>query len=230
MKLRLEDKRKAIELRIQGKTYSEIRAIIPNLPKSTLSGWVRNIKLTREQKARLDRHLQEVTYNARVKSAWTKKKKKQERIQKIFEEAEKEYSSLSKNPFFLIGLVLYWGEGSKKNGQFMFSNSDPAAIKAMMRWLMEICKIPKENIKIRIFIHKIYAHENCEKFWSKITGIPVMNFQKTIYKPTLHKLKKNLDYKGCVQLRVLKTAFFWRVIGWMRALVKDFQFDKAPVV
>ncbi len=66
----------------------------------------------------------------------------------------------------------------------------------------------KERVKFRIFIHKNYAHENCEKFWSKISGIPVSNFEKTIYKPTPHKLKKNLEYKGCVQIRVLRTEFF----------------------
>lgn len=223
MKLRLEDKRKAIELRIQGKTFSEIRAVIPNLPKSTISGWLGKVKLSKEQKARLERHLQEVTYNARVRSAWTKKRKKQERIRKILEEAGKEYCSLSKNPFFLIGLVFYWAEGGKKTEYFQFSNSDPAAVKAMMRWLTEICKIPKEKIKFRVFIHKIYAHENCEEFWSKITDIPVENFEKTIYKPTPHKLKKNLDYKGCVQIRVLKTDFFWRVIGWIQQLARVFQ-------
>ena len=230
MKLRLEDKRKAIELRIQGKTFHEIRSNIPNLAKSTLSGWLRNVKLTKEQQERLRKNIEKVTYNARVKAAWTKKKEKQKRIKKILEEAGKEYSLLSKNPLFLVGLVLYWAEGGRKSEVFQFTNSDPSAVKAMLRWLNKICKIPKEKINFRIYIHKIYAYENCEAFWSKITGIPISNFQKTIYKPTPHKIKKNLGYKGRVQIRVFKIDLFWKVMGWIQKLIEEFHFKSAPVV
>lgn len=128
-----------------------------------------------------------------------------------------------------MGLVLYWAEGGKKTEYFQFSNSDPAAVKAAMRWLIKICEIPKEEIKFRVFIHKIYAHEDCEKFWSEIADIPVENFEKTIYKPTPHKLKKNLNYKGCVQIRVLKSELFWKVTCWVQELIKEFGLDWAPV-
>jgi NCAIR mutase (PurE)-related protein len=82
-KLRLEDKRKAIELRLQGKSYKEIMNVIPNLSKSTLFGWVKNLKLTPEQEEKLRARIGKITYNARVKAVWMKKKKKQENIQKI---------------------------------------------------------------------------------------------------------------------------------------------------
>lgn len=221
MKIRLEEKKRAIELRIQGKTYREILSLIPNLSKSTLSGWLRNVKLTNEQEEKLRKNIERITYNAKVKSAWLKREEKLKRIERIFEEAEREYSLLSKNPLFLIGVILYWAEGSKKSEIFQFSNSDPDAIKAMIKWLTEICKIPKEEIKIRVYIHKVYAHEKCEEFWSQITGIPLSRFYKTIYKPTPHKLKKNPNYKGCVQIRVLKTEFFWKVMGWIEKLKKN---------
>jgi len=223
MKLRLEDKRKAIELRIRGKTYKEIRAIIPNLPKSTLSGWLRNVRLTKEQGARLKKHLQEITYNARIKTAWTKKKKKQERIQKIFEEAKKEYPLLSKNPFFLIGLTLYWAEGSKSSECVQFSNSDPRLIKIMMKWFRKICKIPEEKIKTHIYIHRVYRKENCEKFWSKVTNIPLSRFGKTTLKPTPHKIKKNLDYKGVCRIDISDVNLLRKIIGWQQALYEIFE-------
>ncbi len=225
MKLRLEDKNKAIRLRISGKSYSEIMSAIPNLSKSTLSGWLKNIKFTPDQKTQLDKHLEEISCNARVRTAWRKREEREKRIKEIFKNAEKEFPELLKNPFFLIGLVLYWAEGNRNKEIFQFTNSDPNAIKVMMRWLTKICGISKEKIKIRIYIHKIYAHENCEYFWSQITGIPVFNFQKTIYKPTPHKIKRNPDYKGCVQLRISKSAFFWKVIGWLNNLIKEYQIN-----
>lgn len=225
MKMRLKDKKRAVGLRLQGKTYSEIITTIPNLSKSTLSGWVKNINFTLEQKQNLEKHIEEVTHSAREKSAWVKREKREKRIQKIIEKSAKEYFILSKNPFFLVCLSLYWAEGNKKTEHFQFTNSDPCAIKAIMRWLIEICGIPKDEIKFRLYMHKIYAHENCEKFWAEITGIPISNFQKTIFKPTPHKIKKNINYKGCVQLRVLKSAFYWRVMGWIQKLIKEYRLN-----
>jgi hypothetical protein len=222
MKLRLEDKKRAIELRIQGKSYGEIMTIVPNLSKSTLSGWMKHVKLTPEQEKNLKRNIEKITSNARLKVAWKKKFEREKKTQEIIAKARKELPSLVKKPLFLTGLALYWAEGTKKSSYFRFTNSDPQIIKIIMRWLEEICQIQKKKIRIRIYIHKIYAHENCEKFWSKITGIPANRFLKTIYKPTPHKIKKNQEYKGCVQVNVSGVDFFRKLRGWINGLDKMF--------
>ena len=223
MKLRIEDKRKSIELRIQGKSYREIMTEIPNLSKSTLSGWVRYVKLTPEQEERLRRNIGKITYNARVKAAWTKKKEKQERIKKTIEEAKRELPYLLKNRLFLIGLSLYWAEGSKKSREsIQFSNSDPQLIKIMMRWFKEVCKISEEKIRIHIYIHKVYRNENCEKFWSNVTGVPILKFGKTTYKPTPHKIKKNLDYKGVCRIDTNNVNLFRKIMEWQQGISEIF--------
>jgi len=222
MKLRLEDKRKAIELRIQGKSFREIRSIIPNLSKSTLSGWLKNVKLTPEQEKRLRKNIKKITYNARVKSAWTRKQKRIAQIKYITKQARKELPSLLKNPLFLIGLSLYWAEGSKSSESVQFTNSDPRLIKIMMRWFKEVCKIPEEKLRIHIYIHKVYRNENCEKFWSKVTGVSVSKFGKTTYKPTPHKVKKNLDYKGVCRIDISNVNLFRRIMGWQQGVSKIF--------
>lgn len=221
--MRLKDKNKAIQLRIKGKTYREILSTIPNLSKSTLSGWLKNLKLTKEEEKKLQNNIEKITNNARIKSAYTKKEQRVEKINNIFKLAANEYRQLSKNKLFLLGLTLYWAEGNKKTQQFQFTNSDPHAIKAMMLWLTKIHKIPKEKIKIRLYTHKLYANENCEEFWSQTTSIPITQFQKTIYKKTIHKIKKNPNYKGCIQLRILKSEFYWKTMGWLEAMVKDYK-------
>jgi len=188
--MRLKDKKRAIDLRLKGKTYNEIRASIPNLSKSTISGWLKNIKFSLDQGQNLEKHIKEVKNIAREKSNLKRNEKRRIRIQEILENAKEEYLLLSKNPFFLICLSLYWAEGNKKTEHFQFTNSDPCAIKAIMRWLRKICKISEDEIKIRLYTHKIFLNENYEKFWSEITAIPISNFQKTIYKDTPHKSKK----------------------------------------
>ncbi|XOB41302.1 MAG: hypothetical protein ACKKMW_01045 [Candidatus Nealsonbacteria bacterium] len=220
MKIRLKDKKRAIKLRIQGKSYREIINIIPNLSKSTLSGWLRNVRLTQEQEEKLKRNIETITCNARMKSAWTRRKKRILQIKIITENARKESSLFFKNPLFLIGTALYWAEGSKAHEYVQFSNSDPRLIKIMMEWFREICKVPEVKFKIHIYIHKIYRNENCEKFWSKITKIPVERFGKTTYKPTFYKIKKNSDYKGVCRIDIGDVNLFRRIMGWQQGILE----------
>ena len=48
---------------------------------------------------------------------------------------------------------------------------------------------------------------------SKITGVPVSRFGKTTYKPTPHKIKKNLDYKGVCRIDINNVNLFRRIMG-----------------
>jgi len=222
MQLRLKDKKRAINLRIQGKSYKEIMDVIPNLSKSTLSGWIKHVKLTQEQEERLENNIKKIVYTARLKAAWTKKKKKKKEIEKSLLEAKKELPNLLKNPLFLIGVSLYWAEGSKTQERIQFANSDPRLITLMMKWFKEICETPKEKIKVHIYIHKIYKNENCEYFWSKITNIPIKKFGKTTYKPTPHKIKKNIDYKGVCRIEINNVNLFRRIMGWQQGISEIF--------
>jgi len=220
MKLRLEDKNIAINLRIQGKSYGEIRSIIPNLSKSTLSNWLSNLNLTPKQQKRLKVNIEKISYSARAKSAWIRRQKNLERTKVIFEEAQKELPSLMRSPLFLIGLSLYWAEGSKTTNCVQFSNSDSRLVKIMIRWFKEVCNVPEEKLKIHIYIHEIYKHENCERFWSKITGVPVLKFGKTTYKPTPHTIKKNFSYKGVCRIDIGSINLLKRIFGWQQGIAK----------
>ena len=218
MKLRLEAKRKAIELRRNGLVYSEIRKIIPNLSKGTLSGWLKNIELSPDQRKIILEKVKNGRGRSRIEGAWANKKKAIDRINKIQANAEKEYNKYKKNHLFYIFLCLYWAEGAKKSRCFQFMNSDPLMIRLVLKCLREMFKTPEEEIKIRLFIHKVYAEENCEKYWSKIAEIPVESFKRTVYKSTVHSIKKNLNYKGCCRIELTGSEFYWKVEKWIKML------------
>lgn len=222
MKIRLEDKRKAIELRQLGYSYNEIVEKIPNLSKSTLSCWLRTIELTDAQKNRILQKIEEASISARIKGSWANKEKAIKRIECLQKEAESEYKELLKNPLFTSGLSLYWAEGSKKSKRFQFINSDPSMIKFMMGWLRNIFCIKDEEITIRLYLHRIYENEDCELFWEKITNIPKTKFLKTIYKPTVHNVKKNLEYKGCCRIEIKGSKLFWKICKWQEMLARNF--------
>jgi hypothetical protein len=210
--MKLKEKIKAIHLRKLGKSYSEIRRQL-NVSKSTLSLWLRDIKLKPEQERRIYIELRQK--NA-YRLAKFNQKKRIEITKKIIGKAKKEAFLYSKNPLFLSGLMLYWAEGDKSEQAEVvkFTNSDPEMIKFMMRWFREICNVPEGKFRIGLHIHKLFCRKNIEKYWSKLTNIPLNQFHKTQVKPTSLKHRKNKLYNGTCAIRVQNRNLFRRIKGW----------------
>ncbi len=226
MKLRIEDRQKAIDLRRQGLTYNEIRQRIPKLSKGTLSGWLKNVELSDVQKNRILENVETTRHAGQIKGAWANRIKAQKRIEQINVLAIAEFKDLAKDPRFIAGLSLYWAEGAKTSGSFQFINSDPEMIKIMMSWLREVCNLSREEIGVRVYVHKVYSDEKPEEFWSKIVGVPVTDFKRTVYKPTPWTIKRNPSYMGCCRIEVRGSVLFWKVIAWIKEMQR---FYFAPV-
>lgn len=217
MKLKVQEKAEAIRLRKLGHSYREILKRVP-VAKSSLSGWLRHLNLTPEQVVELEKRSKILQDKGRLKVALINRAKRIERERKVFNIAKIEFENYVNDTLFNIGVTMYWAEGSKKNPNFQFINSDPKVIKIMIMWIIKYLKIPRELIGIRLYIHRPYAHENCEEFWSKIIQIPVDKFKKTVYKPTPHSIKRNPHYKGCLRLEVSKIDNYRKVMVWQKLL------------
>ena len=219
---KLEIKTKAVSLRKRGKTYSEIQEALGPLPKGTLSGWLKTIELTETQKKRIQDKILNRSALGRQKGGWTNHQNRLTRISTIKTEARKEFASFSNNKLFLVGIALYSAEGSRKIERFQFMNSDPSLIKIMLKWIHRFGPASFKNIKARLYIHKIYAHEDHEKFWSSFLDIKPSQFQKTILKPTLHRVKKNPKYKGCLRIETSGSELYWKMMTWRELFYKKF--------
>jgi hypothetical protein len=146
-------KEKAINLRRNGLSYSQILEQVP-VARSTLSLWLRSVNLSKRSKQKL---------TARRLAALRRggEARRRQRIlstQKILNESIKEVGLISQRELWLIGTMLYWAEGTKEKDRHgsgvQFTNSDPQMIRLFLKWLSEICKIPKERIYFDIFIHE----------------------------------------------------------------------------
>ena len=168
--MKLKEKNKAIGLRKLGKSYGEIRKKV-KVSKSSLSLWLKDIKLSPEQEKRI---YVEIRQKNAYRLAKANQQKKIKTTKEIIEESKKEVHTLFKNPLFLSGLMLYWAEGDKAEKWEMvkFSNSDPMMIKLIMRWFREVCNVSENKFKLRIQIHEVSNIEEGIKFWSLNTGIP----------------------------------------------------------
>jgi len=218
--MKLEQKLEAIKLRRKGKSYKEILGRL-KVSKSTLSLWLRNVPLTPSQRHRIYITLKQ--QNA-YKLAKKKQAYKLELTKKIIDESINEFEQLKNNHLFIAGLMLYWAEGDKTEANEMvkFSNADTAMIKFMMKWFRQICQVPEKKFRIALHIHELHCRKDIEVYWSKITEIPLGQFNKTQVKPTTLKHRRNPLYNGTCSIRVYNKNLFRKIKGWKLGFQKKF--------
>ncbi len=213
-----EEKINAFRLRKSGRSYKEILKKI-KVSKSTLSVWLREIELTNDQKKRLLTKGERAQYEA----AKRKVAARIQRTEKIIESAIEEAYTFKNNPFFLVGVALYWAEGAKNRAESVkFANSDEKMIAFMMRWFREICRVPEKKFRIHIHIHTLHSRNNIVNYWSKITGIGREQFYKPYIKQTSLGQRKNILYSGTCSIVIHDKSLFRRIMGWKYGLQKIF--------
>lgn len=190
---RVVDRRKVIELRKSGKTYSEIRREL-GIPKSTLSNWLSKYPLTKEQLFSIEKAAKRNKDIAVERCRLTKQKKREKRLANVYNFQKKELLPLCLKEIYLVGLFLYWGEGSKSlKGAVSLSNTDPRVIKFYLFWLIKGLEIPIKKIKILVHLYEDMEKERELNYWSKELNIPRIQFSK----PYIKKSKRSdIDQKG----------------------------------
>jgi len=79
----------------------------------------------------------------------------------------------------MLGLGLYIGEGMKSTQITRFVNSNPAIVKIIIRWFVDVIGLRRENFTIRIHLYPDSNVRKSLQFWSETTNIPLSQFQKT---------------------------------------------------
>lgn len=216
-----ELKQKAINLRNQGKSYGEISKKL-KVAKSTLSYWLKSIKLKPEHLKRL--YTKQVEILSR--GPQSQKERRAKEVKNIIDLAKNDVKfPISDEIFKFFGVGLYWAEGSKGNS-IQITNSDPHFILFMVKWLEKIFNIKPENLKVSLNIYKQQDETKIRKFWSDLTGIPESNFGKSYVKPFSSGFKANNLYYGTARIYVPKSADIkYQMLGWLEALLQEFKTD-----
>lgn len=193
---RRKDKEKAIKLRLQGCSYSQIKEKL-GVSKSTLSGWLSDYPLSPERIKKLRDWNPRRIENFRN----TMRKKRETRLQKVYYKVKKDISKLSKRDTFIAGLFLYWGEGSKTfKCETALSNTDPAVLKFFIKW-MDLLGIPKDKLRVKLQLYSDMDIEEETFYWSKKLGMSIGSFKKPyIKKSKFSKItyKKDFSHGTCV--------------------------------
>ncbi len=221
--MKLDEKNEAIKLRREGYAIKTIAKEI-GVAKSSVSLWVRDIKLSIEQTNKLK--LSPFTSVAIERRRTSRLENELKKRQSAVLHAQNEIPSINNTDLWLMGVMLYWAEGGKTQRMVRFSNGDPQMIKIMIKFFKDICKVHDGKIRGYIHIHESLDYKAAEIYWSNISGIPLHKFFKTYRKPNKSSLnKKNSLPNGVMDIYVLDTALFYKISGWAAGI-----FEKADLL
>lgn len=178
--------------------------------KASASNWCRDIELSKEQKEALNKIKHRGSYIGRMKGAEVNRQKKLSSIKKSQEEAEKELSTVSKKELLILGVGLFWGEGSKSGSRFVFINSDPTMVRVMYIILLRVVGISKDRFSATVQINEIHRPriDIVLNFWSSLLNLPLSQFGRPYFVKVKPKKKyENHDnYYGILRLKVRRGA------------------------
>ncbi len=175
---RFKDHQKALDLRKQGNSYSQIKKIL-GVSKSTLSGWLKEYPLSKQR----IRELRDWNEQRIERFRGTMRRKKETRLNIFYHEQKKIILPLSNREIFIAGLFLYWGEGGKSLAtQLTISNTNPALIKFFIRWLTKNLSVPKNKLRIKLHLYSDMNINKEVEFWSQNLSIPKNQFKKSYIK------------------------------------------------
>lgn len=211
---------KARELRRQGMTYDQIQVEL-GCSKSSISLWVRDLpKPERRDPAE----------QARLASQkrWEHERPLREAArQRTKEEARQEIGQITERELFLVGVGLYWAEGTKdkphaRRERATFVNSDPGMITMFLAWL-DLIGVERARLKFHVMIHESAEVRAAEQYWADLVGADLATFGKTTLKRHNPKtVRKNVGegYRGCLVIQVQQSAELYRRIeGWWYGIV-----------
>lgn len=186
---RLKDREKALALRKQGMSYSQIKQIL-GIHKSTLSSWLRDYPLSEERIRQLRGNNEQRIEKFRE----TMRKKRKKRLEKIYVDQKKLIFPIGDKQLFLAGLFLYWGEGTKcRPDGLSISNTDPGLIKFFIFWLNKSLLVPPNKIKVYL---QLYSNMNVKeeiRYWSRELRVPLKQFARPYIKQSS---SKRINHKG----------------------------------
>lgn len=193
----VELKEKAKSLRDKGYSIKEIAKEL-KISQNTSSLWVRDIKLNKRAQKRLKERCLLAYYKSAIR--WNEKIEKEKR--EIQSDVVKTVKGLRRDikHIRIYCSLLYWCEGGKGYYESVrFVNSDPILIKTFLTLFRKGFKPTESKFRVLMYLHSYHNEIIQKKFWSDLTKIPIVQFNKTFLKPNTKKRIKD-NYPGCVAI------------------------------
>ena len=208
-------------MRLQGKSYREIQERL-GIPKSTLSNWLSDVPLSDEQRTALEERRVDGARNRAVAIRGSRIR----RTEVLQREAASEIGGLTDRELFLVGVALYWAEGSKQkpwntSTRVKFINSDPRMITVFLAWL-DLLGVARDDLQLTVHIHERADIDAAIRFWGGVAGVPETALGRPWLKrhnPRTLRHNTSVAYVGCLVVTVRRsTELNRRITGWWAGL------------
>jgi len=209
-----ELKEEAIKIRKKGVSIGYVEKKL-GIPRSTLSGWFKDIQLTKRQKGRLCQNWKNALVKARKKAIVWHNQQKERRMGEARKLALNTLEKIDLENINILELtlsVLYLGEGFKTNGQLGVGNSDPTILKFFIRSVGRVFKINPQQLKCELHLRADQNGEKIKRYWSRELKIPQKNFLSVIFDKRTVGIKTYPKYKGVCIVRFCSTAHQRRLV------------------
>lgn len=202
----------ALSLRTRGYSIGDIERKL-NIPRSTLSGWFKNIKLTKVQRSKLFKKSLKALANSRKKAIKWHNLQKENRLLEAKKESLKVLSKLhleNKTVLELALSMLYLGEGSKKNLTSL-GNTNPIILKFFLSSIRILYGVKPNDVRCELHLRNDQNDTQMIKYWSKQLKLKTRQF---IAMKDNRKVKSKTypTYKGVCVIRCGKIALQRRLV------------------
>jgi transcriptional regulator with XRE-family HTH domain len=197
---------KAIKLRKQGKSYSQIKKEV-NVSKGTLSRWLQDYPLSEKRL----RELRDHNPKRIEKFCKTMRAKRQSDFDDFFAKAKKEIGEISDREKLISGFYLYWAEGSKsKRYSVSVSNTDPGVLVFFIEWL-ELLGVSREDMKVKLHVYQDMDTDKKQEYWKDVLSLPKDQFRPPY---TKESNQSSLTYKSQYEHGTCKVTVDGREVAY----------------
>lgn len=212
------DQHLAMKMRKSGYSYKMITEKL-GVPQSTLHYWFKDLAWSKKIKERLIEKAARTSRKRIKKVIKTNRERWERKREESRNEAQKDFSKLKANHLFIAGVMLYWGEGDQNlKYPVRLTNINYRMISLFKRFLIEVCKIKREDIYLSLFIYPDIKESECKQYWSSRVGLSRFDKVQVIYgkHPT-----KRLEH-GICSIRVNKsTGLKEKIVVWINLLSEN---------
>ena len=207
------DQEKVFELRKQGKSYREIQKIVP-ISRDTLSRWFKNEEWSKHMTIKNKKSQIKLGAEHLKKMNTSRKNILDKMYLEVEQGAKIEFQLYKNDPLFTAGLMVYAGEGDKKNkNQVRLSNSEYYLHLVFIRFIEKFLNYPRGKIKFWLLLYPDHNVEECLNIWSQKLKIGRKNFHKSQIIQGKSKSRK-LQY-GVGNSIISNTVLKKKILKWL---------------
>ena len=174
-----ESKSQAVQLRESGASIVVIESQL-GIPRSTLSGWLRNIPLNSQQEKRLLRNKYVALAKGRKKAVLWHRAQKEQRIALAHRQAVDVLERIDERNHAITELalaLLYLGEGSKRTTETAMGNSDPMVLRFFLSALQWLYALDIRRVRCEISLRSDQDPERMKRYWASTLRVPMSCFK-----------------------------------------------------